>query len=135
MPLVPKDFGGVERVETADGDWYDIRRELGFYHRSRISDVNAIVLHLQWGKVKKSEQDLLDDDDLVPATLENKSDVNLAKISAYLKAWSHQDTITEKNIKRIPRAHAELIMEKIEELEEAHDELTETSPLDESPGI
>lgn len=133
MPLVPRD-PGTQRVEMEDGDWYELRKELGWYHRNRLSEVNAINLHMAWDTIKDGEIKVPRNERL-PVTLEGLPEVQLAKMLAYIKAWSHPEPINENTVKRIPPSHARLLLREIEKLEKQQDGVTDDSPLGEQSSV
>lgn len=137
MPLISRDFGGVERVEMPDGDWYELRRELGWYHRQKISDVAGIVINLPGNRLK-SDQNVIADDDVIPATVANRANVIADRFMAYIARWSHTNdngqpiAITSATVKLIPPAHAKILLDKIEALQALQDGPHDGDPLAEN---
>lgn len=127
MPLISPD-AEVERIEMDDGDWYELRTQLSWYHRNSVALPNALTFHVAWANVKAGDIQL-PKSDLVPVTLDGLVELQLKKLMVYIKAWSHREPITEKTVKRIPPAHARRLLERIEELEEKQDGPAEDSPL------
>jgi len=127
MPLVPRDFGGEVEV-SLDGDAYYLRRYLGWYHRERTGQARAIAMHLPYGKVKSGDVEM-DDRDTVPVTVDGLADVHLQQLRAWLVRWSHEEPITENTLKRLPKRHADRLLERIAELEKEQDGPADDSPL------
>lgn len=121
MPLVPKDFGGLEQVdiENPDGttDTYWLRRELGYYLSQKHGALAGIRFYMPWGQVKDGDIEDIQDQDQVQMSIE-QHDIALNKFTARIKKWSHPDPPTPKNFQRIPQDHARVLLEKIKELEE-----------------
>lgn len=127
MPLIPRDFGGEVEVEI-DGDTYYLRRYLGWYHRERTNQARAVAMHLPYGKVKSGDIDV-EDRETVPVTVDGLADMHLQRLKAWLVRWSHNEPISENTLKRLPKRHADLLLERIEALEEEQDGPAEGSPL------
>lgn len=127
MPLIPVK-PDLERVEFEDGDWYELRTQLGWYYRNQLSDGAGISIHLPWSTVKDGEIRLAGSEH-VPVTMDGMPDVQLNRLLVYVAAWSHREPITEKTIKRVPPAHAKRLLARIAQLEKEQDGPTEDSPL------
>lgn len=128
MPLIPRDPETV-RLDIGE-DWYELRGQLGWYHRQRLSEVSAMAVHLPWRSVKDGDIQV-PQDEKVPVTLDGLPDVNLGKLLAYVKTWSHKEPINEHTVKRLPPAHARALLRRIDELEERQDGPADDSPLGE----
>lgn len=137
MPLIARDFGGVERVEMPDGDWYELRRELGWYHRQKVSDAQGIVINLPGKRIKDGDS-VIADSDVIPATLSNQANVIAERFLAYIVRWSHVNeqgqpvAITSSTVKLIPPSHARKLIEVIDQLQQQQDGPRDGDPLAES---
>lgn len=120
MPLVAHE-STTRRVEI-DGEWYELRTQLGWYAREKASAANAVRFFVK-GKDLEEIEDREVEGKLDTAT------ANMRKFIVYLKSWSHSEPLTEENIRRIPAAHARRLVTEITELEKLQDGLNETDPL------
>lgn len=132
--IIPRDFGGVVRVEI-DEAWYELRRYLGWYDRKRLSQLNVATMLILRGRVPVGEALVaITDAGRVPVAFGNMVDVDLQTMLAYLSAWSHRDDngqslpITETTVKRLSDNHAQRLLKEINTLEAA-----QYGPGDESP--
>lgn len=134
MGLIDERHVGTETVEFEDGSWYELRKELGWYHRSMVSDMTGIVINIPGSKLREGD-DIIADDDTIPATLQQLPDVQLMRLEAYLKSWSHTDAdgrhirITRNSIKRVPPKHARRLLDRIAELQAIQDGPQDGDPL------
>lgn len=103
------DTKAIEKIEI-DNDWYELRQELGFYEKKLMQEA-AFTFEFpsnfdgrDMSKVKA-----------VP----NHAERDLSKLKQYLVAWSYPDKLDDDNIKRLPQAHADKLLERIKELEAA----------------
>jgi hypothetical protein len=105
---------GTVRVEMPDGDWYELKEALGFRDRKR-QEIEAFAFRVpddalgEDGKVDKAKIELVS----------RQADADFMKIKVRLVAWSHTEPITDANVARIMPHHAEALLAKIEELEQA----------------
>lgn len=99
----------TKQVEIGD-DSYTLRLELGFYEQEKMTE-SGIRFHFppDW-----------DGKDFSKLTASNnRADRALARLSAYLAGWSHDEALTLDNIKRLPQAHARQLIAEIEDIEAA----------------
>jgi hypothetical protein len=129
MPLIRDKDIGIERVEFDNGDWYELRKALGHFHRMLVSEISAITVHLPGSRFKGQVDSLIDDRATIPATMEATAHVNNRRLLAYVRKWSHADPITEENCKFIPPDHAHELLRVIARLQRAQDGPDEMSPL------
>ncbi len=113
MPLI--DLGTTTTIHIGE-DWYKLRNELGFYDET-VMLVDAVdpnelrsfkLIDDTHGTVKSKQ---------TPGEMVARR--NLARILAYLIAWSHPEPLTLENINRIKREDARELLNKIEELEDS----------------
>lgn len=116
MPLI--DLGATTTVEINE-DWYELRNELGFYAETIMlvdavdpDELRSFKLVDESNGIVKSKQ--------TPGEMVARR--NFVKLQAYLIKWSHSDSLTFENIKRIPRDDAKKLLEKITELEDSTSE-------------
>jgi len=134
MPLV-RDNSTV-RIEMPDGDWYELRRYLGHYHRNRLSQMTAITVHIPTEQLSSGRVDVFSGSRTMPATLDGLPDVQNARLHAYIVRWSHVEDndrptrITLETCKLIPPVHAERLLAEIQKLQTEQDGPTADSPLD-----
>ena len=109
MPLVKE--SEVQRV-TLDGDWYDLRKDLGFYyeHLSNSGD---------WSIEETKGADELTDDDIIAGEFIARQ--NVTRLFSRIADWSYEEKITIANVRRIHSDHAEKLLEAIGELEQANE--------------
>lgn len=126
MPLVAR-IVPAERLTMPDGDWYEIKTMLSWFEREQSAPINGFKLQMPYGKTKK---DLQDDEmvDVVP----NTASASLRKLALYLAGWSHPEPCNSEYMRRIPKTHFDLIMERIEQLETLQDGPTVTSEVGKS---
>lgn len=93
-----------------DGDTYTLRRFLGFYEAVQM-DQSAFTFRFPTGWSGEGTDSV----EAVPNHAERK----FARIKAYLIGWTYAEPITDDNIKRIPLAHADKLLEEIAALEKA----------------
>jgi hypothetical protein len=128
MPLIAREID-THRVEI-DGDWYDLRKALGHFHRTMVSQVGAVTLHLRGRDVRDASKDfIIADNDTVAATLENTAENNNLRLYAYIRAWSHPEPVSKDNCKRIPPAHAAALLREITQLQRHQDGPKDSDPL------
>lgn len=130
MSLVREEF---ERLVMDDGDWYELRTQLGFYRRAEVSDGMALTIHMPWSVVRNGVDAI--DDERVPMTLERQPKIQMKRLYTYIARWSHPEPKNWENIQNIPPRHAKKLLDRIEELEAAQDGPAEDSPLDEPSAV
>jgi hypothetical protein len=115
----------VVRVDV-DGDWYELKTVLGWYDDALIHEASRrILIPVERGNLVR--------DGAVEVRMQN-APTDLVRLRARLRAWSHSEPLTEDNIKRIPPAHAAILLSRIGELEEAERALSLSEPEKNSPG-
>jgi hypothetical protein len=143
MPLIDKHGGSRERIEiTAEidpnsaGDWYEIRTQLGYYHRLEASEIAGGSIRVPARRVTEGS-DLLPDE-MVSLTLDNMAQAANKKLLIWLTDWSHTEDngrptdITPANVRRIPESHFRAIMARIKAHEDNQWGPAKDSPLDRS---
>lgn len=93
-----------------EDDSYTLRRFLGFYEAAQM-DQSAFTFRFPKGWSGENT-------DAVEA-IPNYAERKLARLRAYLADWSHTEPINDDNLKRLPPAHAEKLLEEIAALEKA----------------
>ena len=112
---------GIERIEIG-ATWYDLRTSVGWYQLDATSELSAIKLALPVS-VAKRMSDLADLDPETPVGLEiRQHERTLARLSDRIARWSYDQPVNEGNIKHLPPAHVERLLDAIERLEKAERE-------------
>ncbi len=126
MPLISRTVP-TETLTMPDGDQYHIKTMLSWFEREQSAPINGFKLQMPYGKTKK---DLQDDEmvDVVP----NTASAQLRKLALYLTGWSHPEPCNSEYMRRIPKAHFDQIIARIEELEAIQDGPSEESELGKS---
>lgn len=93
-----------------ENDTYTLRRFLGFYEAARMEQ-STFTFRFPKGWSGEST-------DAVEA-IPNHAERKLARLRAYLAGWSHAEPINDDNLKRLPPAHADKLLEEIAALEKA----------------
>jgi hypothetical protein len=116
MPLIPRDGGPTHRIEITEaidagsvGDWYEIRTMLGYHARMQADAISAMKFSLPAGRLERGQ---LNPDEMVQVQM-NLADAAHLKLSLWLKAWSHKEDISSLTIRRIPKSHADAILNAI----------------------
>ncbi len=111
MPLVNE---STERIEVGS-DWYEIRCFLGWYDWQRVDEARkSIVLPLLQGRLVRDGQ--------VEVRI-REVDFNLMRLRVRIRRWSHNEGITDENLRRLPPDHARALLNRINELEQAESKL------------
>lgn len=137
MPLIDNNFGGLEQVDIPcpDGtvDTYWLRRELGFYLVQKYGGASGVQFLMPWGEVKDGNLDNLEEQREVKMKID-MHEINLDKLEARIKRWSHDAPPSRKNIKRIPLWQMRILLEAIAKLEREEGEKAVDAPLAEPSG-
>ncbi len=121
MPLVNE---STVRVDIEDGDWYEIREQLGWYQKKKASAAETVKLNVSTEAADKGN---VKAGDTVQVQI-SPAESQLHTLKAYLVKWSHKPRLTMANIKRIPDDHVAVILAQIRELERAAKKEAEAVP-------
>ncbi len=105
---------GVERVEIGP-DWYELKRELGWYAYQCVEEQRkTMIIPIRAGQMPM--------DGRVEVRY-HEADLNAARLAARLLRWSHDEPIGEQTIQLLPLAHAQVLLARITQLEQAEQTL------------
>jgi hypothetical protein len=93
----------VVRV-TIGPAWYDLRAQIGWYAQRQVDDARYVVRLDGHIEIARAERDL-------------------TRLRVRLLAWSRPEPISEDAVKLLPPAHAQALVDRIEQLENAEAQL------------
>lgn len=110
MPLIDLNETVVEEI---DGDSYTLRRQIGFFEASQIKSaslkVRTVEVRDENGRGRQKPLEVVSD----------LAAGSIAKLQAWLVAWSYDEPLIEENIKRLHPKHGDRLLDRIKELEAA----------------
>lgn len=124
MPLVPLRPPTEEIV--IDGDSYTIKTMLTAFERDQTRPEQSYKIQMPYGKLEN--RDNIRPDDMVDVVLDTAV-ANLRKLKVWLVDWSHPEKLNAQSLRRLPPRHAQMLLDRIEELEEEQDGPGPDSPL------
>lgn len=108
-----------------DGDWYEIKTELTGFERDQIRQ-EAVRMEMPRSQAER------DDPDATVNVAMNTAKYNLNLKKVFIVRWSHEETLSASNLRRMPAHHDDAVLKEINAVMRRMDGAKHDSPLEKS---